>query len=69
VYEREISLNVKYCGMLISWCESVGETVEVGRGQLMARWRVVLIIKPMFWHEHFRKLDFISTFNIIFLTT
>jgi len=55
--------------MFISWCESVRETVEVCGGQLMARRRVVLNIKPLFLHENFRKLDFVSTFNIIFLTT
>jgi hypothetical protein len=55
--------------MFISWRESVQENVEVSMAQLMARWKVVLTIKPMFLHENFRELDFVSTFNIIFLTT
>ena len=55
--------------MFVSLCESVGETVEMCSGQLMARWRVVLIMKPLFLHENFGKLDFVSTFTIIFRTT
>jgi sulfopyruvate decarboxylase TPP-binding subunit len=65
VYERGILLLVSTL-VCLCVCESVGETVGVCRGQLMARWKIVLIMKLTFLHENLENLILLALYYHLF---